>query len=270
MNKTVLQLNTIMKDTEEGVLRQQEETEQVATAMNQMTTTAQEVTANAFDASTSAREAESQVVHSKDTLNKAIIVIGGLSEQVTEGVSVIEELGTESEKIGSVLDVIRSIAEQTNLLALNAAIEAARAADAGRGFAVVADEVRTLAGRTQKSTEEIQSMVESFQQKTSKSVVVINSIKEKSEATVSEARLVDESLISIENAVNVINQMNAQIASAAEEQKSVSETINQNISHITEVTERTGQGTKKANEETKNLTELAENLNSLVKKYKYS
>ncbi|OOE93696.1 MULTISPECIES: methyl-accepting chemotaxis protein [unclassified Salinivibrio] len=270
MNKTVLQLNTIMKDTEEGVLRQQEETEQVATAMNQMTTTAQEVTANAFDASTSAREAENQVVHSKDTLNKAIIVIGGLSEQVTEGVSVIEELGTESEKIGSVLDVIRSIAEQTNLLALNAAIEAARAADAGRGFAVVADEVRTLAGRTQKSTEEIQSMVESFQQKTSKSVAVINSIKEKSEATVSEARLVDESLISIENAVNVINQMNAQIASAAEEQKSVSETINQNISHITEVTERTGQGTKKANEETKNLTELAENLNSLVKKYKYS
>lgn len=268
INQSVLLLNSIMQETEAGVGRQQEETDQVATAMNQMTATAQEVASSATEASSAASQAETQVFDSKKVLSKAIEVIGGLSEQVSEGVIVIEELSKDSESIGSVLDVIRGIAEQTNLLALNAAIEAARAGEAGRGFAVVADEVRTLASRTQKSTEEIQSMVESFQQRALKAVTVINAISERSGATVGEARLVDESLVNIERAVNTINSMNAQIASAAEEQTSVSENINHNISHIAAINESTGQGTRQASDATKELTSLATQLDDLVKGYK--
>lgn len=268
MNQSVLQLNNVMQESEAGVVRQQEETDQVATAMNQMTATAQEVASSASEASTAASKAESQVIDSKDVLKKAIDVISGLSEQVSEGVIVIEELSNDSENIGSVLDVIRAIAEQTNLLALNAAIEAARAGEAGRGFAVVADEVRTLASRTQKSTEEIQSMVESLQKRATQAVTVINAISERSMAAVGEARLVDETLASIEEAVNVINSMNAQIASAAEEQTIVSETINQNITHIAAITENTGEGTRQASDETKKLTGLAAELEGLVKDYK--
>ncbi|GGD66671.1 methyl-accepting chemotaxis protein [Lacimicrobium alkaliphilum] len=269
MNQSVLQLNGIMKESETGVDRQQQETDQVATAMNQMTATAQEVASSASKASNAAGQAEHQVVDSKNVLNKAIEVIGGLSEQVSEGVIVIENLGKDSENIGSVLDVIRGIAEQTNLLALNAAIEAARAGEAGRGFAVVADEVRTLASRTQKSTQEIQAMIESLQQRAQKAVTVIDAISERSLATVGEARLVDEALVSIEQAVNTINSMNAQIASAAEEQTSVSETINQNIFQIAEITEQTSQGTRQASDATQKLTELAAQLDGLVKDYKY-
>lgn len=268
MNQSVLQLNDIMQETEAGVGRQQEEIEQVATAMNEMAATAHEVASSAAEASNAASQAESQVVDSKNVLNRAIEVIGGLSEQVSEGVVVIEELSKDSESIGGVLDVIRGIAEQTNLLALNAAIEAARAGEAGRGFAVVADEVRTLANRTRKSTEEIQSMVESFQQRALKAVTVVNAISERSVATVDEARLVDEALVNIERAVNTINSMNAQIACAAEEQTSVSETINQNVTQIAAITESTGHGTRQASEETRKLTGLAIQLVDLVKRYK--
>ncbi|WP_404398936.1 methyl-accepting chemotaxis protein [Idiomarina loihiensis] len=268
ISQSVLSLNDTMQETREGVDRQQVETNQVATAMNEMTATAQEVSSSASAASDAASQAEKQVTNSKSVLGKAIEVIGSLSEQVSEGVIVVEELSGDSENIGSVLDVIRGISEQTNLLALNAAIEAARAGDAGRGFAVVADEVRTLASRTQKSTEEIRSMVESLQQRATKAVKMINTISERSGATVDEARLVDAALASIEHDVNTINSMNAQIASAAEEQTSVSETINKNILHISEITENTEQGARSASEETNKLNKLATQLDQLVKGYK--
>jgi len=269
LNQSVSQLDGIMHEAEAGVGRQQEESDQVATAMNEMTAAAQEVASSASEASNAANNAETQVTDAQGVLKQAIEVISGLSEQVGEGVSVIEELGKDSENIGGVLDVIRGIAEQTNLLALNAAIEAARAGDAGRGFAVVADEVRTLASRTQESTEEIQSMIESLQQRAHQAVKVIGAISERSQATVDETRLVDEALVSIGQAVSTINDMNAQIASAAEEQTSVSETINENVHQIVAITEQTAQGTRQASSTTQKLTGLSNQLDDLVKRYRF-
>lgn len=268
MDSSLALLDSLMQKAESDATRQQEETDQVATAMTEMTAAAQEVASSASEASSAASHAELQVIDSKNVLGKAIAVIEGLSKQVDEGVLVINDLSKDSNRIGSVLDVIRGIAEQTNLLALNAAIEAARAGEAGRGFAVVADEVRTLASRTQKSTQEIQLMIEGFQQRILTAEKVINAISERSLATVGEARLVEEALSDIEHAVNTINNMNAQIASAAEEQTCVSESINKNISHIAVITEINVQGARQANDATKKLSGLAAQLNNLVSGYK--
>lgn len=269
LNQSVTQLDGIMHDAELGVGRQQAESDQVATAMNEMTAAAQEVASSASEASTAANQAENQVLDAQGVLKQAIEVISSLSQQVGEGVQVIEELGKDSENIGSVLDVIRGIAEQTNLLALNAAIEAARAGDAGRGFAVVADEVRTLASRTQESTEEIQKMIASLQGRSQKAVEVIGAISQRSQATTQEARLVDEALGNIGEAVATINNMNAQIASAAEQQTSVAETINENVHQIVAITEQTAQGTRDASHTTRELSALATQLDALIKRYRF-
>lgn len=268
LNEATVELNQVMGEAGEGVERQKSESDQVATAMNEMTAAAQEVAGNASEASDAASHAGAQVCDAQGLVHQATEVIGGLSRQVEDGVQVIEQLGADSRKIDSVLEVIREIADQTNLLALNAAIEAARAGDAGRGFAVVADEVRTLARRTQQSTEEIQDMIERLQSGARNAVTVIRSISERSEATVEETRQVNEALQRISKAVNTINEMNTQIASAAEEQTSVSETINQNVHEIVAITEQTAQGTRRAEDTTHRLTGLAAELSDQVRRYK--
>jgi methyl-accepting chemotaxis protein len=257
-----------MEESTQGVERQKSESDQVATAMNQMTAAAQEVANNASEASDAADRANVQVVDAQGLVHQTIEVIGGLSEQVAEGVKVIERLGADSRKVDSVLEVIRAIADQTNLLALNAAIEAARAGEAGRGFAVVADEVRTLASRTQKSTQEIQETIERLQTGASNAVKLIGAISERSEATVVETRQVNEALKRINQAVGTINEMNVQIASAAEEQTSVSETINQNVHEIVAITEQTAQGTGKAGTVTQRLKTLAADMSDQVSRYR--
>ncbi|MEC7376822.1 MAG: methyl-accepting chemotaxis protein, partial [Pseudomonadota bacterium] len=192
LNEATADLNRVMAEAEQGVERQTSESDQVATAMSEMTAAAQEVATNASEASAAADSANGQVCDAQGLVHQATEVIGGLSEQVEEGVRVIEKLGADSRQIDSVLEVIREIADQTNLLALNAAIEAARAGEAGRGFAVVADEVRTLARRTQQSTQEIQDMIERLQSGAGNAVSLIGSISERSEATVSETRRVND------------------------------------------------------------------------------
>lgn len=268
LNEASEELNQIMGEAEQGVERQKSESDQVATAMNEMTATAQEVANNASEASDAADHANVQVCDAQGLVHQTIEVIGGLTEQVEEGVKVIEKLGTDSRKIDSVLEVIREIADQTNLLALNAAIEAARAGEAGRGFAVVADEVRTLASRTQKSTQEIQETIERLQTGAGNAVKLIGSISERSEATVAETRKVNDALQRINQAVGTINDMNTQIASAAEEQTSVSETINQNIHEIVAITEQTAQGTYRAGLATQRLKALAEDMSDQVSRYR--
>lgn len=268
LNGTTGELGGIMDEAQQGVERQKAESDQVATAMNEMTAAAQQVAGNASEASDAAGHATAQVTDAQGVLYQAIEVIGGLSEQVEQGVQVIEKLGADSRQIDSVLEVIRDIADQTNLLALNAAIEAARAGEAGRGFAVVADEVRTLASRTQQSTQEIQTTIERLQQGASEAVTLIGSISKRSEETVEETREVNEALQRISHAVSTITEMNTQIASAAEEQTSVSETINQNVHEIVAISEQTAQGAQRAGEATERLKGLAGDLTSEVSRYR--
>lgn len=268
LSDSSIELAELMAQAEQGVEQQKGESDQVATAMDEMTATAQEVASSASEASQAANNAAGQVADAQALVAQTQAVITGLSEQVNEGVQIIETLGNDAQRIDSVLEVIRNIAEQTNLLALNAAIEAARAGESGRGFAVVADEVRTLASRTQDSIQEIQQTIEALQQDAGRAVDTITAINKCSEETVSQTHAVGAALQSITEAVDIINNMNQQIASAAEEQTAVSGHINQNIHQIVAINQQTSDGTRQASAATARLSELAAQLTQEVSRYR--
>ncbi|MDX1572687.1 MAG: HAMP domain-containing methyl-accepting chemotaxis protein, partial [Methylophaga sp.] len=235
------QLTIVSEQNKQGVIQQQSDSEQVATAMNEMSATVQEVARYAVQAANASNSADEEAEKSKQVVREAIEGIKKLAEQVEFGVDSIRELQLESNNIGSVLTVIQSIAEQTNLLALNAAIEAARAGESGRGFAVVADEVRTLAQRSQQSTEEIKQIIERLQKSADKSVNVMTSGSEQAKVSVQQAETAGQFLQQITESVNAINDMNIHIASAAEQQTAVAEEINRNITSIANVAEENAQ-----------------------------
>lgn len=214
------------------VSSQKEETEQVATAMNQMTATVHDVARNAEEAAQAAQTADDKVEAGQQVVRRSMQRIEQLADSATCATSSIDSLSAEIQNIGSVLSVIKSVAEQTNLLALNAAIEAARAGEQGRGFAVVADEVRALAKRTQQSTEEIERLVTSLRGAAQSSVQQIQSSGELVKLAVSDALQTESALGSIAAAVSLIQQMNQQIAAAAEQQSSVAEEINRSVTSI--------------------------------------
>lgn len=251
-----------------NVTRQHSETDQVATAMNEMTATAAEVARNAASAAEAAHHAEDEAQQGTKIVQKTIQAINSLSAEVSSANEVIKKLKGDSEQIGKVLDVIRSIAEQTNLLALNAAIEAARAGEQGRGFAVVADEVRTLASRTQQSTAEIQKMIEILQSGAIDSVRVMEAGKLRAEEGAEQAVKAGVALERITRAVGTINQMNTQIASAAHEQSAVSHEIDNNVNNISQATTTTAEGAQKTVAESKELARLAKHLQELIRQYK--
>ncbi|MDQ1363793.1 MAG: methyl-accepting chemotaxis protein, partial [Pseudomonadota bacterium] len=258
----------ITKETNANIGKQQSETEQVATAMNEMNATVREVARNAGDAASAARNADEEALAGKQIVSQTIATIGNLARDVEAAAGVIHQLEQESDAIGTVLDVIRGIAEQTNLLALNAAIEAARAGEQGRGFAVVADEVRTLASRTQKSTAEIQAMIQRLQAGAGNAVKVMEASTAQAQAGVKQVTQAGASLDSITRAVATINDMNAQIASAAEEQSAVADEINRNIVNISQSTEQSGQGAHQTAIASEDLARLAGQLQSLVGQFR--
>lgn len=262
------QMSVITGEASREVIRQQSETAQVATAMNQMTTTVQEVATHAARAASSAQQANKESVEGKDVMKKTLNTINALAHEVEHGAGVIMELAQESNKIGSVLDVIRGIAEQTNLLALNAAIEAARAGEQGRGFAVVADEVRTLASRTQSSTLEIQAMIERLQLGAGNAVKAMEKGRAQAQEGLNQATQAGLSLETISHSVVSINDMNIQIATAAEQQSFVAEEINRNIVNISQSADATAQGAKQTANAGDELAKLALKLQALVGQFK--
>lgn len=225
-------LSAVTEQTNLEVSSQKEETEQVATAMNQMTATVHDVARNAEEAAQAAQTADDKVESGQQVVRQSMVRIEQLADSATSASSSIESLSAEIQNIGTVLSVIKSVAEQTNLLALNAAIEAARAGEQGRGFAVVADEVRALAKRTQQSTEEIERLVSTLRSAAQTSVQQIQSSGELVKMAVSDALQTESALGSIAAAVSLIQQMNQQIAAAAEQQSSVAEEINRSVTSI--------------------------------------
>nr|WP_260963021.1 methyl-accepting chemotaxis protein [Pseudomonas citri] len=225
-------LSAVTEQTNLEVSSQKEETEQVATAMNQMTATVHDVARNAEEAAQAAQTADDKVESGQQVVRQSMVRIEQLADSAMSASNSIESLSAEIQNIGTVLSVIKSVAEQTNLLALNAAIEAARAGEQGRGFAVVADEVRALARRTQQSTEEIERLVSALRSAAQTSVQQIQSSGELVKMAVSDALQTESALGSIAAAVSLIQQMNQQIAAAAEQQSSVAEEINRSVTSI--------------------------------------
>lgn len=262
------ELSATSEESSEQVRRQQSETDQVATAMHEMSTTVQEVACNASDAAQAAQHADGEARQGRQVVGEAVKAIDTLASEVERVAQAIHKLEGDSAQIGRVLEVISGISEQTNLLALNAAIEAARAGEQGRGFAVVADEVRTLAKRTQDSTEEIRGMIEQLQNGAKAAVSAMDTGRERASKSVEKAREADGSLRTITEAVTRINDMNALIASAAEEQSSVAEEINRNISNISQVTEQTLTGSQQTASASEELARLSAGLQALVSQFK--
>ena len=261
-------LNSISASSSNSALQQQSQIEQVATAMNEMTATATEVAGNARNAADAAQAADTDVNSGMEIVSQTVQSINSLAGEVDRANDVIRTLQSDSEEIGSVLDVIRGIAEQTNLLALNAAIEAARAGEQGRGFAVVADEVRTLASRTQQSTEEIQAMIERLQTGANDAVKVMEESHIQATNSVDQASETGAALQKITSAVNTINQMNLQISNAAEQQTEVAHEIDVSLNKINAASHESVSNSSEASQESENLNGLATHLQEMMKQFK--
>ncbi|MCD5992291.1 methyl-accepting chemotaxis protein [Pseudomonas sp. CDFA 602] len=261
------ELSAVTEQTSAGVNSQKVETDQVATAMHEMTATVQEVARNAEEASEAAVAADQQAREGERVVNEAIAQIERLASSVGSSSEAMGALKLESDKIGSVLDVIKSVAEQTNLLALNAAIEAARAGEAGRGFAVVADEVRSLAQRTQKSTEEIEALIARLQSGTQQAATVMDSSRELSASSVDLTRRAGGSLENITKTVSAIQSMNQQIAAAAEQQSATAEEINRSIINVRDVSEQTSAASEETAASSVELARLGNHLQVLVSRF---
>ena len=258
------QVETVSAQSNHAVSGQRSQIEQVATAMNQMSSTAQEVARSAAAAVSSAHSVNDETVSGRSLVQSQQGSIARLASEIDQSVRVINQLATDSQSISSVLEVIKSIAEQTNLLALNAAIEAARAGEQGRGFAVVADEVRTLARRTQHSTEEIEQMISRLHNGVAAAVKAMGSSHEMANGTVGQSEKVQQALENILGAVGMIVDQNQQIAAAVEQQTAVAHDIDQNIVEINRAGEHAAHGAHQTEAASRQLSMQVIELKQLI------
>jgi len=262
------ELNAVTENSTKVLLQQNQEIEQAATAVNEMTAAVDEVAGNATATSEASRDADRTAGHGRQQVDQTITSINDVANSAGETVEQVTQLAERVRGISSVLDVIRAIADQTNLLALNAAIEAARAGEAGRGFAVVADEVRALAHRTQQSTQEIEQMIVGTQQGTDQAMSSMQISNRRAQETLTIARSAGEALQQITEAFSQITERNLVIASASEEQAQVAREVDRNLVNIRDLAMQTSAGAHQTNTASQELARLAVDLNGLVTRFK--
>ncbi|WP_372762830.1 methyl-accepting chemotaxis protein [Pseudoalteromonas sp.] len=260
--------STITGESSKAIRNQQAQVEQAATATTEMSSTSQTVSNSAQQALSEIKNADNEAERVKAISNQNKATIEQLAYEVDEAANVINKLHQDSASIGSILDVIRDIAEQTNLLALNAAIEAARAGEYGRGFAVVADEVRSLASKTQESTQEIQSMIESLQKGAEAAVTAMDKGKQQAVSCVEQSDLANSALDSITLAVSQAHNVSEEISTAAQEQQQVSQEISERLESIVAIAEQTAEGAVQTNISSSEVAKLAEELRISVEDFK--
>ena len=264
VNEQATAVAQVSAQSYQAVDQQREQIEHVASAMNEMSATAQDVARSASGALTSAQQISSETASGREQVNVQVGNIEQLAAQISQSVQVVNQLAADSAAISGVLVVIKAVAEQTNLLALNAAIEAARAGEQGRGFAVVADEVRNLAKRTQSSTAEIEAMIDRVQGGVAAAVKTMNSSHELAGVSVTQTQQVQQALENIVAAAGMVMDQNQQIAAAAEQQTVVAHEIDQNIVQISLAGEQSAQGAAKAEQASRELSEQVVHLQDLI------
>ncbi len=261
------EMATVTEMTNKNIQNETNEIHKTAAAINEMTSTVEEVSRNASATAESASHANENIEQSNEVVQQTIKSIKIMATTIENGSLVINRLGDNSHSIGSILDVIKGIAEQTNLLALNAAIEAARAGEQGRGFAVVADEVRSLAQRTQESTKEIEDMIFKLQTGTENAVESMKAGQQQAKDSVEQATKAGVTLNTVTGTISVINDMNTQIATAAEQQTAVVEEINKNITEINNISEQNATAVNEMTATTEEVARMAIYLQDLTQQF---
>ncbi|WP_192559023.1 methyl-accepting chemotaxis protein [Pseudomonas allokribbensis] len=261
------ELNAVTLDSTQGLQQQNNEIEQAATAVNEMTTAVEEVARNAVSTSDATRQSSESAHLGQERVSETASAINALASEVQHTGELVQSLANQSQDIGKVLDVIRAIAEQTNLLALNAAIEAARAGESGRGFAVVADEVRALAYRTQQSTQEIEQMVQGMRNGSCLALESMQASASRASTTLVLAERAGEALQTITASVHEIHERNLVIASAAEEQAQVAREVDRNLVNIRDLSVRSAAGADQTSASSHELSKLANALQGMVRRF---
>jgi methyl-accepting chemotaxis protein len=268
LSSSALQLQNSALQTSQGMESQKNETEQVATAMNEMSATVLEVSRNASLAAKSASEADKASAQGYSLVSQNMDGINQLARSIGTTSQAINKLGEDTNSVDNIVAVISKIADQTNLLALNAAIEAARAGEQGRGFAVVADEVRTLASRTQKSTEEIRTMLDQLKTGAKDAVQAMDEGQAQAQSSVEQAKNASDAITEISRVVTKINEMNALIAIASEEQRIVTEEMNRNVVRIDSQSHLTLQNSHETTEAAHTINALSSKMQQMVSHFK--